>query len=176
LLAAGLIYVIGAAFMPIIGVAAAAPFVGVAIYVAWLRIKRGPDIDVPRVLNALRAASPEEMRTLLTEFFTADRYQPKNHSGGDLMLERNGYVTLVRYGRWRAQSTSVAALKEFTDAIRGKNADHGIYITAGGVADDVRKRASDSEITLIDGPALAAMVGRAKLTRKLIEKASADPK
>jgi hypothetical protein len=176
LLAAGCIYVIGAAFMPIVGAAAAAPFVGVAVYVAWLRIKKGPEIDVPAVLNALRSASPDDMRMLLTDAFSAEGYEATGLSSGDLQLERNGYVTLVRYGRWRAQSTGGAALKEFADALRAKKADHGIYVTAGSAADDARKRAAESEITLIDGAALAAKVGRAKLTRKLIEKASANAK
>lgn len=174
LLVAGGVYLVGAMFMPLIGAAAAAPFVGVAAYVAWLRIKRGPTLDVPLTLKALRGATQEEMRALLAEAFGADRYQVADGPGGDLRLDRNGYVTLVRFRRWRAQSTTAAALRELGDAMRKQQADHGMYVTAGNVADDARAIAGESGIAMIDGAALAQMASRSKAIRRLIDRANQD--
>src|SRR5262245_40467767 len=112
LLVALLVYTVGATFSVLIGAAAALPFIGVAGYVGYLRIRRGPALDVTALLKALRSAPAEDMRAMLAEVFTADRYALSDAPGGDLRLERNGYVTLVRFRRWRAQTTHSAALSE----------------------------------------------------------------
>lgn len=168
LLVAGLVYYLGAFFSPVIGVAAALPFIGVTGYVAWLRIRRGPALDVPAVLKALRSISPEEMRAMLAEVFLADRYELSDGPEGDLKLERNGYVTLVRFRRWRAQSTGVAALRELQQTMQAHRADHGTYITAGTVAENVRKHAQETGVTLIDGQALAELVKRTAGAKKAL--------
>ena len=112
LLIAGLIYMIGALFSPLIGGAAAFPFILVTAYVGYMRIKRGPTADFPVMIKALRAASPEDMRDMLAEAFKRQRYEVTDGKDGDLELQRNGYVTLVRFRRWRAQSTHANAIQE----------------------------------------------------------------
>jgi len=171
LLVAGLVYSLGAFFSALIGAAAALPFVGVAGYVGYLRLKRGPVLDVSAALKALRAISAEELRAMLTEVFAADRYESSDGPEGDLKLVRNGYITLVRFRRWRAQSTSAAALDELRQTMQVYNADHGIYITAGTIADNARKKATESGIALLDGPALAEFVRRTARARKALARA-----
>lgn len=172
-LVAGLVYLVGAAFSPLIGAAAALPFAGVAVYVGWKRLRTGPALDVPALTKALRAATPEEMRAMLAEVYARQGYQIGDSAEGDLTLERNGYVTLVRFRRWRAQSTSASALTELQAAMRKANADHGTYITAGVIAEPARKQAAASDISLMDGPALAALVGRTSGARKTLERVNA---
>ena len=172
LLVAGLVYTIGATFSVLIGAAAALPFICVAIYVIYLRIRRGPALDVTALLKALRAVQVEDMRAMLTEVFTADRYVLSDAPSGDLRLERNGYVTLVRFRRWRAQTTNPAALNELQQTMRAQKADHGMYITAGTIAEAARKRAADSGIALVDGVALAELVRRTSGARKALARAT----
>ncbi len=172
LLAAGLVYYLGAFFSPVIGAAAALPFFGIAGYIGVLRLKRGPALDVDAALTALRSMTAEEMRAMLAEVFTADRYELTDGPAGDLKLERNGYITLVRYRRWRAQSTNAAALNELQQTMRTQRADHGMYITAGTIAENARKQAADSDIALIDGPALAELVRRTAAARKALARTS----
>jgi len=174
LLCAGLVYSLGAFFSPLIGAAAALPFVGVAGYVGYLRLKRGPVLDISAALKALRAVSAEELRAMLTEAFAADRYELSEVPEGDLKLVRNGYITLVRFRRWRAQSTSAAALTELHQTMQKHNADHGIYITAGTIADNARRKAAESDIALLDGPALAEFVRRTAGARKALARASEE--
>jgi Restriction endonuclease len=174
LLVAALVYSVGSMFSPLIGGAAALPFLGVAAYVGFLRLRRGPTLDVPALLKALRAASPEEMHAMLTDVFRAQRYALSDAAEGDLKLERNGYVTLVRFRRWRAQSAGAAAVKELKAAMQSQQADHGMYITAGVAADGTRDQASKAGITLIDGPALAAMLGRTSGARKALVRANKE--
>ena len=177
LLVAALVYWVGATFSIFIGAAAALPFICVAIYVVYLRIRRGPALDVAALLKALRSVQAEDMRAMLAEVFTADRYVLSDAPSGDLRLERNGYVTLVRFRRWRAQATNPAALSELQQTMRAQKADHGMYITAGTIAETARKQATDSGIALVDGVALAELVRRTSGARKALARANeAAPK
>ena len=105
---------------------------------------------------------------MLTEAFTRQRFEVSDGQGGDLELQRNGYVTLVRFRRWRAQSTSAAVLDELAAAVRRRGADHGIYITAGAVPEAARKRAADTGLTLLDALALANLVVRTRGARRAV--------
>lgn len=172
LLVAALIYSLGAFFNPLIGAAAALPFFGVACYVGYLRLKRGPTADFAVMIQALRACEPEEMRAMLGEAFTRQRYQVSDGKDGDLELQRNGYVTLVRFRRWRAQSTQPGAIVELAAAMRARKADHAMYITAGTVPDSTREAARGSGIALLDGMALANLVVRTRGARKAVNRAS----
>ena len=174
LLVAVLVYTVGATFSVVIGAAAALPFVCVAAYVGYLRLRRGPALDVAALLRALRSVPAEEMRAMLAEVFSADRYVLSDAPGGDLRLERNGYITLVRFRRWRAQTTNSAAVSELRQTMRTQNADHGMYITAGSIAETARKQAEKSGIALVDGMALAEMVRRTAGARKALARASAE--
>ena len=169
-LAAAVVYFAGAVFKPLIGAAAALPFAGVALYVLWLRLRRGRSADPSDLLRAFRTASPDEMRAMLTEAFAAQHYEVADAAEGDLHLQRNGYVTVVRYRRWRAQSTSPAALKELAAAVQARRADHGMYVTAGTVAEPARRQADASGITLLDATALANLVARTRSARRAVQR------
>lgn len=174
LLVAGLIYMIGALFNPLIGAAAAFPFVLVAAYVGYLRIKRGPTADFPVMIKALRAASPEDMRDMLAEAFARQRYEVSDGKDGDLELQRNGYVTLVRFRRWRAQSTNPGAIQELLGAMKARQADHAMYITAGAVPEATKAAADAASIALLDGVALANLVIRTRGARKAVSRSTAE--
>jgi hypothetical protein len=158
----------------VLGVAAALPFIGIALYTMWLRIRQGPALDPAPLLKALRGASPEEMRAMLAERYQRLGYQIADGPGGDLELEQNGYRTLVRYRRWRAQSTGPAAVQELHEAMATRNADRGVYITAGTVTESARSRAGQGEITLVDGASLAELVRRTRGARGVVRRAAAE--
>ena len=164
----------GKIYPPLIGAAAALPFLGIGLYVGWLRIRRGPALNAPALLKALRSAAPEDMRTMLEQAYARERYEVADGTGGDLELKRNGYLTVVRFRRWRAQSTGPAAVDELRASMRARSADRGIYITAGVVTDGARKRAGDADIALLDGLALAELVRRTRGARKAMQRAAAE--
>ena len=174
LLIAGLIYMIGALFSPLIGGAAAFPFILVTAYVGYMRIKRGPTADFPVMIKALRAASPEDMRDMLAEAFKRQRYEVTDGKDGDLELQRNGYVTLVRFRRWRAQSTHANAIQELVAAMRSRKADHAMYITAGAAPDTTKAAADAAGIALLDGVALSNLVVRTRGARKAVSRSTAE--
>lgn len=158
----------------VLGVAAALPFLGMAIYTGWLRIRSGPSVDVPKLLKALRNASPDDMRAMLAEAYGRARYEISDGTGGDLELQRNGYLTLVRFRRWRAQSTGPAAVDELRAAMRARKADHGIYVTAGSVTESARKRAGEADVSFADGFVLADLVGRTRSARAVLKRSSSE--
>lgn len=173
-LVAALIYGIGAMFNPLIGVAAALPFVGVAGYIGIMRLRRGPIPDFDVMIRALRGCDPEEMRGMLVDAFSRQTYEVSDGRDGDLELQRNGYVTLVRFRRWRAQSTQPGAIRELVDAMRARKADHAMYITAGAVPDTTKQAAHDSGIALLDGIALANLVMRTRGARKAVNRSTVE--
>jgi hypothetical protein len=174
LLVTALVYSIGALFSPLIGAAAALPFFGMTVYAVYLRIRRGPTLDAASFLKAVRAATPEEMRSMLAEVYGREGYEIADSAEGDLQLSRSGYVTLVRYRRWRAQSTGAPAVADLARTMRLRNADRGIYLTAGSVNEGARKRAGESDIALIDGPALVPLLGRTRGGRRALRRAQAE--
>lgn len=174
LLVAGLVYSLGALFNPLMGAAAALPFVGVACYIGYLRARRGPMADFPVMIKALRSCSPEEMRAMLEEAFTRQSYEVTDGKDGDLELQRNGYVTIVRFRRWRAQSTQPGAIHELVKAMRARQADHAMYITAGALPEDTKQSAQDAGIALLDGVALANLVMRTRGARKAVQRSAAE--
>ena len=158
----------------VLGIAASLPFLGMAVYTGWLRIRRGPSIDVPALLKALRNASPDDMCAMLTEAYGRARYEVAEGAGGDLELQRNGYITLVRFRRWRAQSTGPAAVDELRAAMRARKADHGVYVTAGTVTESARKRAGEADVAFVDGFTLADLVGRTRGARAALKRSSSE--
>jgi hypothetical protein len=158
----------------LLGLAAALPFLGMAVYTGWLRIRRGPSIDAPRLLKALRNASPDDMRAMLAEAYGRAQYEVADGTGGDLELQRNGYLTLVRFRRWRAQSTGPAAVDELCAAMRARKADHGIYVTAGNVTESARKRAGEAYVSFADGFVLADLVGRTRSARAVLKRSGSE--
>jgi restriction system protein len=174
LLATALVYSLGALFSPLIGAAAASPFFGMTVYVLYLRIRRGPTLDPAAFLKAVRAATPEELRAMLAEVYGRQGYEIADSDDGDLQLSRSGYMTLLRYRRWRAQSTGAPAVADLAQAMRRRQADRGIYVTAGSVNEGARKRADESDIALIDGPALVPLLGRTRGGRRALARAQAE--
>lgn len=173
-LVAALVYSLGALFNPLIAAAAALPFVGVACYIGYLRMKRGPTADFAVMVKALRACEPEEMRAMLAEAFTRQRYEVRDGKDGDLELQRNGYVTLVRFRRWRAQSTQPGAISELVAAMKARKADHAMYITAGAVPESTQEAAQSAGIALLDGVALSSLVVRTRGARKAVNRTTAE--
>lgn len=174
LLVAALFYTIGSLFNPLIGAAAAFPFTLVAIYAGYLRVKRGPLADFPVMIKALRSASPEDMRAMLEEAFSHQKYEVTDDKDGDLVLHRNGYLTLVRYRRWRAQSTHPGAIRELVEAMKSRNADHAMYITAGAIPEGTKEAARTAGIALLDGVALANLVARTRGARRAVRRSGEE--
>jgi len=167
--AAGVFLVFGM-FSGVIGAAAASPFVGVALYGLYLRIRNGPTADPGDLLRALRAASAEEVGDLMRETFGRQGYQLTDTPEGDLMLDRNGYKTLVRYRRWKAQSTGPQAIEELAGAMRKRGADRGMHVATGIFADAAGPAAEKAGVTLIDGIALTGLLKFARGAHRMIER------
>jgi hypothetical protein len=171
LLVTAMVFSLGALFSPLIGAAAALPFFGMTVYTLYLRVRRGPSLDPATFLKALRAAPPEELRAMLSEAYGREGYEIADGAAGDLQLNRSGYVTLLRYRRWRAQSTAAAAIDDLARTMRSQQADRGIYVTTGAVNEGARKRADASDIALLDGAALVRLLGRTRGGRRALRRA-----
>lgn len=175
LIALGLFLAIGL-FSTLMGAAAAFPFVLVAAWVGWQRLRHGPVLDPARFSPAVREASAEEVREMLSQAYARDGHEVSDSPEGDLLLVKQGYTTLVRYKRWRARNTGAAVVAELQSAMRKRNADRGVHVCAGTVAEAARAAADKAGVTLLDGPALAALVRRSPLARRIAAREPAAAK
>ena len=72
------------------------------------------------------------------------------------------------------QSTGPAAVDELCAAMRARNADHGVYVTAGTVTESARRRAGEADVTFVDGFTLADLVGRTRGARAVLKRSSSE--
>jgi len=170
LAAAGMFGIFGL-FSAVIGVAAATPFLGIAGYLGVRRVRLGPQAEPVALMYALRSASPEELRDMLRTVYEKDGHSVTEVEGGDLLLDRQGYRTLVRYRRWRAQSTGPATIHELAQAMRRHNADRGMHLTAGSFTDAAKPAADAANVTPVDGAALAQLLRRLPGAMQLVRRA-----
>jgi hypothetical protein len=166
------VYLVFGMFSGIVGAAAAIPFIGIALYCGWLRIRNGPAADPVLLIRALRLASAEKVAAVLREAYTKQGYEIGDTPDGDMMLDRNGYKTLLRYRRWRAQSTGTAAIDELAATMKKRGADRGIHVTIGVFADAATDAAYAAAITPLDGGALTGMLRFVRGAHKLIDEAA----
>lgn len=79
--------------------------------------------------------------------------------GVDLELSRGGALTLVQCKHWRERSVGVTVVRELLGVVTARRAIGGIVVTSGSFSDEAVRFASGNGIELLDGPALAALLG-----------------
>ena len=134
---------------------------------AWLRASREAQSPEPVGSKAVPVIGPSswpEFEMLIAESFRRRGFTVSHSvSGGpdggwDLVLKKQGSMSLVQCKHWRTRSVGVKAVREFHGVINLHNADGGFLVTAGTITPAAQKYAADARIELIDGPRLAAMI------------------
>jgi restriction system protein len=82
--------------------------------------------------------------------------------GIDLVLTKGRERTLVQCKHWRAQTVGVAIVRELYGAMAADGAVAGIVVTSGRFSADAKAFASGRNVDLMDGQALATLIGTAK--------------
>ena len=138
---------------------AALPFIGIAIYAGFQRLRRPGPKKVATTLEKARALSSESFAAALERGFQREGYSVTRVGGGaDLELVNGAFVTLVVYRKWKAARTGIEALKDFEAATRRREAHHRIYIAAGVVTDTARAYAQEKKIRLLSEEELAKLL------------------
>lgn len=136
---------------------AAAPFVVIALYVAWKQLRAPSAARIAKALERLTALPREEFMAALEAGWRKEGYEVSRAQKLDLELRRGGKLSLVCCRRWKAASTGVEPLRELHAAGRAREAHEVIYVAAGEITAQARAFAEANRIRLVHGAELAAL-------------------
>lgn len=126
--------------------------------------KRRRRLEEQSSLATLRAMGWREFEQLVSEAYRRFGYQVEETGQGgadggvDLLLRRDGLVTLVQCKQWRTQRVGVPTVREQFGLLIHHQADAGIIVTVGDFTPEARAFAAGKPIDLIAGPDLLALV------------------
>jgi restriction system protein len=147
-------------FLPIeLALFAALPFAAIAIYALVQQLRRPGAKRVAATLERARGLSGEGFVSALERGFRREGYAVSRMEGGaDLVLRREGLVTLVACKRWKAMRAGIEPLREFEAATREQRAVIRLYVAAGEVTDNARAFAAEKNIRLVQEEELARLL------------------
>ncbi|CAI06160.1 restriction endonuclease [Aromatoleum aromaticum] len=118
--------------------------------------------------DALRNMSWRDFELLVGEAFRMRGFAVAETGGGgadggvDLKLQKGSEAFLVQCKQWRAYKVSVNVVRELFGVMAAEGAVGGFVVTSGVFTRDAQAFANGRNIELIDGPALAAMIEKAR--------------
>jgi restriction system protein len=138
---------------------AAAPFLGIALYAGFLQLRRPGANRIAKTIERARGLSGEGFVSALETGFRREGYVVTRADGGaDLVLRREGLVTLVACKRWKAMRAGIEPLREFDAATREHGAAGRMYVAAGEVTENARAFATERNIRLVQEEELARLL------------------
>lgn len=123
----------------------------------------GKRLDSQQSIETIRALPWREFELLLAEHFRRLGYHvettPDGPDGGiDLILQRDGRLTLVQAKQWRSERIGVAKVRELFGIQSARRAAESILVTSGRFTPDARAFAEESGVRLIDGDSLEPLI------------------
>lgn len=115
-------------------------------------------------LDTLRAMSWRELEQLVSEAYRRQGYRVQETAQGgadggiDLVLRRDGQITLVQCKHWRTQRVGAPVVREQFGLLTHHQAAAVIIVTTGDFTREARAFADGKPIELVAGPALLALV------------------
>lgn len=138
---------------------AAVPFAGIAIYALVQQLRRPGAKRVAKTLERARGLSGDGFVSALETGFRREGYAVTRMDGAaDLVLRREGLVTLVACKRWKAMRAGIEPLREFDAATREHGAVGRMYVAAGEVTENARTFAAERNIRLVQEEELARLL------------------
>ena len=145
---------------PLFAVFVASPFFVIACVAGWRQLRAPSASRVAADVDALCSLSWEDFAARLEAAYRREGYDVKRIAGAaDFELQKAGQRTLVAGKRWKAVRTGVEPLRELDDMRRKREAERAVYVAAREVTDTARAFAKTANIQLLEGPALAALLG-----------------
>lgn len=146
----------------------ALPFVVIAIYIAWKQMRTVSPANVEERLAALRAMPWENFGLVIHEAYRRRGYSVEDARSGafDFKLAKDGRVTLVQCRRWKVNQVGVGPVRELHEAMDKHDAFEGVCISAAEFSKGAREFAAGKRITLLNGAALAELVGTIEKTSR----------
>lgn len=146
----------------------ALPFVAIAIYFAWQQWRGISPATVEERLAALRAMPWEDFALVIGDAYRRRGFAVDESRSGafDFKLSKQGQITLVQCRRWKVNQVGLGPVRELFEAMDRHGAFSCVCIAAGEFSDGARQFAAGKPVTLLNGPALAELVGAVERKRR----------
>lgn len=140
------------------------PFFVLSVYIGFKQWRGGTPSNTGERLTAIRAMSWENFSGKVVEAYRQQGYAvaPSDGQGYDFKLTKDGRVTLVQCRRWKVNQVGAAPVRELADAVERNEASQGVCLAAGEFSAPARKIAAGEPVSLIAGPELVALLGKAR--------------
>jgi restriction system protein len=142
--------------------------VSLGILGAVHRAHRFRSLEQQTGLESIRSMRWRDFERMVAELYSRQGYSvdyqiEQGPDGGvDVVLKRDGRITLVQCKNWKVWSVGVAVVREMFGVLHHEKADEVIIVTTGDFSEAAVEFAKGKPIQLIDGPALWELVSRAK--------------
>jgi restriction system protein len=169
-----------------------APFAWLVLGLCWLAALasyigakgRRRLLETQTGLDSLRALTWQQFELLVGEAFRRQGYTVQETGQGgadggiDLVLHKEGKLTLVQCKRWKTQRVDVKVVREMFGLLAHHHASEVKIISVGAYTPDAQRFAAGKPIELITGVALLEMVRSVQTTPASLTpqaRASAEP-
>lgn len=158
---------------PLVWVVAIACWVAAAVS-AFRQKQRRKLLDTRSDLDSLRGMSWQELEQLVSEayrrlgFLVEENGQRGADGGVDLILRRDGQVTLVQCKHWRTQRVGAPVVREQFGLLTHHQAAAVIIVTTGDFTSEARAFVQGNSIELVAGPELLALVQSVQRERGVV--------
>lgn len=149
------ILLVGSKFL-IFGVAAAIPFIAIAVYSAYRTFQRPGKKRIIEVVAEARAMPARDLASRIAGNYEKINFDitPLKGDAAELELERGRHKFLLNCKRFKAAKTGIEPLKQLVARGEKQEATGYLYVTLGEITDNARKFARDNDIDLIQAEAL----------------------
>jgi restriction system protein len=145
----------------VFGALGAFPIFVVGCIAAWRQLRAPSAAKVQQKLESVQAMPWNAFSQALTHAWVGQGFDVNVASKGavDLRLVKDGQTILVSAKRWKAATHGIEPLRELYNAVQSQGAQGAIYVAGqGSVSESAALFARDHGITLLQGPALAALL------------------
>lgn len=114
-------------------------------------------------IDALEGMGWHEFELMVAEFFNRRGFastltQSGADGGMDIVLKKGSDTYLVQCKQWKAYKVGVQAVREFYGVMAANGAAGGYFVTSGEFTAEATKFAEGTNIRLVDGQKLMAMI------------------
>ena len=143
----------------LVGAMSGVPFIGIAFLALRRQLRSPSPARVQALLERAGKASWHEFSKALETAYARDGFAVQRTQGAaDLILSREGRTTLVATKRWKAARQGTDSFQSLLEAMREQSAERGIYVALGDISDTAQRLATQNNIEILQGAALAQLL------------------
>ena len=146
-----------------------APWIAGVVLLVWLvsllkKWERRVILNKTRGLDGVRSLPWEQFELLVGEYYrrrgflVVERGGASPDGGIDLVLRKDGKVTLVQCKHWKTLKVGVRVVRELLGVITHERADGGVLVTSGEFTADAISLARENQVELVNGGVLVKML------------------